>query len=130
MSDETIHQTDYNNAVYQKFSRLVISPGAIAHNIGVIRSITGRTIIAIVKENGYGMGLLNEYQILKDLDIPFYAVTNTREALSLRSFGCTEPVLLMSPVADKILFCPWKLNGRFLSWTMYIRKPALRRMFT
>ena len=100
MSDETIHQTDYNNAVYQKFSRLVISPGAIAHNIGVIRSITGRTIIAVVKENGYGMGLLNEYQILKDLDIPFYAVTNTREALSLRSFGCTEPVLLMSPVAE------------------------------
>lgn len=100
MSDETIHQTDYNNAVYQKFSRLVISPGAIAHNIGVLRSITDRTIIAVVKENGYGMGLWNEYQILKDLDIPFYAVTNAREALALRRFGCERPVLLMSPVAE------------------------------
>lgn len=100
MSDETIHQTNSDNAVYQKFSRLVVSPDAIAHNIGVIRSITNRTIIAVVKENGYGMGLWNEYNILKALDIHFYAVTNTREALSLRRFGCTEPILLMSPVAE------------------------------
>ena len=69
MSDETIHQTNNDNAVYQKFSRLVVSPDAIAHNIGVIRSITNRTIIAVVKENGYGMGLWNEYNILKALDI-------------------------------------------------------------
>ena len=100
MSDETIHQAAYDNAVYQKFSRLVISPGAIAHNIDIIRSITHRTIIAVVKENGYGMGLWNEYQILKDLDIHFYAVTNTREALALRRFGCADPILLMSPVAE------------------------------
>lgn len=100
MSDETIHQTAYDNAVYQKFSRLVISPRAIAHNIDVIRSITHRTIIAVVKENGYGMGLWNEYQILKDLDIHFYAVTNAHEALALRRFGCADPILLMSPVAE------------------------------
>lgn len=56
MSEETIIQIDYDNAVYQKFSRLVISPEAIAHNIRVIRSVTPRTIIAVVKENGYGMG--------------------------------------------------------------------------
>lgn len=100
MSEETIIQIDYDNAVYQKFSRLVISPWAIAHNIRVIRSITPRTIIAVVKENGYGLGGWNEYQILKNLDIHFYAVENTREALALRRFGCTDPILLMSPVAE------------------------------
>lgn len=100
MSDETIHHTDRDNYIYQKFSRLVVSPDAIARNINVIRSITDRTIIAVVKENGYGMGLWNEYQILKNLNIQFYAVTNTQEALSLRRFGCTKPVLLMSPVVE------------------------------
>ena len=100
MSDETIILTDYDNAVYQKFSRLVISPWAIAHNLEVIRSITSRTIIAVVKENGYGMGGWNAYRILKNLDIHFYAVENTREALALRRFGCTDPILLLSPVAE------------------------------
>ncbi len=100
MSDEITRHTDCDNYIYRKFSRLVISPRAIAHNIDVIRSITGRTIIAVVKENGYGMGLWNEYQILKDLDIRFYAVTNAREALALRKFGCDKPILLMSPAAE------------------------------
>ena len=88
------------NAVFQKYSSLIISPENIAHNVRVIRSITDRTIIAVVKENGYGLGLWNEYQILKDLDIHFYAVTNCEEALALRRFGCQEPVLVMSPVLE------------------------------
>ncbi len=88
------------NAVYQKYSTLIISPENIAHNVDVIRSITDRTLIAVVKENGYGMGLWNEYQILKDLDIHFYAVTNCEEALALRRFGCQEKILIMSPVLE------------------------------
>ena len=88
------------NAVYQKYSTLIISPENIAHNVDVIRSITDRTPIAVVKEKGYGMGLWNEYQILKDLDIHFYAVTNCEVALALRRFGCQEKILIMSPVLE------------------------------
>lgn len=89
-----------SNLIYQKESVLKIDPAAIAHNYSVIRSITKGKIIAVVKENGYGMGLYNEYSILKDLHPSLYAVTNAKEALALRSFGCEEDILLMSPVLD------------------------------
>jgi alanine racemase len=89
-----------SNLIYQKESILKIDPAAIAHNLNVIRSITKGKIIAVVKENGYGMGLYNEYSILKDLHPSLYAVTNASEALALRSFGCEEDILLMSPVLD------------------------------
>lgn len=130
MSDETIHQAAHDNAVYQKFSRLVISPGAIAHNIDVIRSITDRTIIAVVKENGYGMGLWNEYQILKDLNIHFYAVTNAREALALRRFGCADPILLMSPVAEYEDCLKLAEQGILFSLEAEWQLPLLEQVYT
>ena len=78
------------NYCYQKSSRLVIDEGAIAHNVEQIRSITKKRIIAVIKENGYGLGLLNEYRILEKQGLDFFAVTSTKEALSLREFGCQK----------------------------------------
>lgn len=92
-----INYKSWENYIYQKHSTLVINPAAIAANVKAIRNITSGELIAVVKENGYGLGLKNEYDILKNLDIHYYGVTNTREALALRSFGCNEPILLMSP---------------------------------
>lgn len=86
------------NLVFQKQTRMVIDPHAITNNVKVIRSmISPARLIAVVKENGYGMGLEREYNILKTCGIDFYAVTNSQEALALRAFGCKEDILLMSP---------------------------------
>lgn len=86
------------NFIYQKESILKIDKSAIAHNIKTIQGITSGQIIAVIKENGYGLGFFTEYQILKELGMNYFAVTNVAEALSLREFGCTDPVLLMSPI--------------------------------
>lgn len=86
-----------NNHVYGKQTVMKIDTAAIAHNIQVLHKITKGTIIAVIKENGYGMGLFDEYTLLKEQGIDFYAVTNSNEAIQLREFGCTEPILLMSP---------------------------------
>lgn len=86
------------NLVFQKHTRMMIDPHAISNNVDVIRSmISPARLIAVIKENGYGMGLEREYEILKSCGIDFYAVTNSDEALALRSFGCREDILLMSP---------------------------------
>lgn len=90
------------NLVFQKQTVMKIDASAIAHNVQVIRDTIGSArLIAVIKENGYGMGLKREYDILKNLNIDFFAVTNANEALALRRFGCTEDILLMSPSLEK-----------------------------
>ena len=86
-----------NNLVFDKQTILKIDTAAIAHNIKVIKKRTDKKIIAVIKENGYGMGLKAEYDLLKSNGLDYFAVTNTAEALALRSFGCKEAVLLMTP---------------------------------
>ena len=90
------------NLIFQKQTVMKIDASAIAHNIEVIRETIGKArLIAVIKENGYGMGLEREYNILKNLNINFFAVTNANEALALRRFGCREDILLMSPSLEK-----------------------------
>lgn len=90
------------NLIFQKQTVMKIDADAIAHNVEVIREKIKRArLIAVVKENGYGMGLEREYDILKKLNIDFFAVTNAEEAFALRRFGCTKDILLMSPSFDK-----------------------------
>lgn len=86
--------------IFAKESVLKIDPQAIAHNFQIIRQKTAKTIIAVIKENGYGLGLNTEYEILRDLGAEFFAVTSAEEALALRRYGATEPILLMSPYND------------------------------
>ncbi len=85
------------NQIFDKQTTLVIDKAAITHNVKVIRKITDKQIIAVIKENGYGMGLKAEYDLLKQNGLNYFAVTNTAEALALRSFGCTETILLLTP---------------------------------
>lgn len=90
------------NLIFQKQTVMKIDASAIAHNVKVIQKTIGKArLIAVVKENGYGMGLQREYDILKNLNIDFFAVTNAEEALALRRFGCTDDILLMSPSLNK-----------------------------
>lgn len=85
------------NQVFDKQTTLVIDRAAIAHNVNVIKSVTDKQIIAVIKENGYGMGLVAEYELLKAQGLDYFAVTNTAEALTLRKFGCTDTILLLTP---------------------------------
>ena len=91
------------NSVYQKESVMKIDLAAIKHNIDIIRTKTSQKIIAVIKENGYGMGLENEYRILKQNGLDYFAVTNANEAFALREMGATEPILLLSPYYDQAI---------------------------
>ena len=73
---------------------------AIINNVKYIKDKTGAKIIAVVKENGYGLGVANLYHILQDQDIFMYAVTAPCEAIALRKEGCTEDILMLTPISD------------------------------
>ena len=76
-----------------------IRPEHVRHNVReVSRLVEGRPILAVIKNNAYGMGLLNMARILEsEAAVTGMAVVKLSEALALRDGGITKPVLLMGP---------------------------------
>ena len=100
MCDEIFCDQINGNSCFDKNATLVIKKEAIVNNVRYINKTTGAKLIAVVKENGYGLGVANLYNIIKDQDIFMYAVTSPCEAVALRQEGCKEDILLMTPISD------------------------------
>jgi alanine racemase len=75
------------------------------HNVKEIsRRIGARPILAVIKNNGYGMGVTNVGQLLENQpEIAGLAVVKLHEAMSLRDAGIRKPILLMGPLDEKNL---------------------------
>ena len=71
----------------------------LRHNVGEIaRRVAPRPILAVVKNNGYGLGVANVARLLEPLSpIAGFAVVKLAEALAIREAGVKKPVLLMGP---------------------------------
>ena len=80
-----------------------VDPAALAFNVGVISRLGGgRPILAVIKNNGYGLGLTTVGRILEELpEIVGLAVVKTEAALALREAGIGKPVLLMALFSDQ-----------------------------
>jgi alanine racemase len=74
-----------------------VDAAAIRHNVAEIaRTCSGRPILAVVKNNGYGLGLTTVGPILDGLDeVSGLAVVKPDQAIALRDAGVRKPVLLM-----------------------------------
>jgi alanine racemase len=77
----------------------------LKHNVGEIaRRAGGRPILAVIKNNGYGLGVTNVGRLLDDDPrITGFAVVKLHEAMSLRDAGIKKPILLMGPFSDSEL---------------------------
>ncbi|HET8923067.1 MAG TPA: alanine racemase [Candidatus Acidoferrum sp.] len=71
----------------------------LRHNVQEIsRRVDARPILAVIKNNGYGMGVTNVAQLLETQPEIFgFAVVKLHEAMSLRDAGIRKPVLLLGP---------------------------------
>jgi alanine racemase len=77
--------------------RAVIDTNALRHNLNVIRARAGRArIIAVVKANAYGHGLVSTALALEGADA--FAVARLEEGLALRAAGLSARILLLEGV--------------------------------
>jgi len=82
---------------------LEIDAAAIRQNVAAVHAMAGRRpIIAVVKNNAYGLGLDLAGPVVDRLDpIHALAVVRAAEARALRRAGVRKPILLMGRVEDE-----------------------------
>lgn len=80
-------------------ARALIRLGALEHNLKVIRAAApGARVMAVIKANAYGHGMVHVAQHLSDVDA--FAVARVTEAGELRRHGITQPIVLLAGVMD------------------------------
>ncbi len=77
----------------------------LRHNVSeVSRRVAARPILAVIKNNGYGMGVTNVARLLEPQPEIFgFAVVKLHEAISLRDAGIRKPILLLGPFDEQNL---------------------------
>lgn len=83
---------------------LVVEKQNLKHNLKIIKGITEKNktkIIAVIKGNGYGLGLVEYAEFLADNGIEIFAVATVEEAIKLRKNGIKQDILMMSSTAVK-----------------------------
>lgn len=77
--------------------RALIDTAALRHNLGTIRAYApGAKVMAVIKANAYGHGLVSTALALADADS--FAVARLEEGLSLRAAGIGAPIVLLEGV--------------------------------
>ena len=87
---------------------LIIEKKYLKNNIKAIKELANKNesekkleIIAVVKGNGYGLGLVEYTNFLIDNGICFFAVASLEEAIILRKSGIKQKILMLSSTAIK-----------------------------
>ena len=77
--------------------RALIDTAALRHNLGTIRAYApGSKVMAVVKANAYGHGLVSTALALADADS--FAVARLEEGIALRAAGVRTPIVLLEGV--------------------------------
>lgn len=81
-------------------NRYLVSLADLAHNVNQVQTrLGGKTLIAIVKGDGYGLGLLPYARHLQALGLSFFGVTEPEDAAALRAEFPEAEILMLRSTA-------------------------------
>lgn len=83
-------------------NRLIINCEDLEWNIRKIRELADRgqaKVIAVVKANGYGLGLIPYVKFLTEKGIDFFATSSVEEAETMRKNGVRGQILVLSSIS-------------------------------
>lgn len=81
-------------------NRYLVSRSAIAHNVEQVRKkLSDKILIAVVKGNGYGLGLVPYAEYLASLGVTHFAVTEPEDAAELRAALPEAEILMLRSTA-------------------------------
>lgn len=89
----------------QRFDPWVeVSADALRRNLATVARLAGsRPVLAVVKNNAYGLGLAEVASVLEPLEgVAGFAVVKAEAALGLRKLGVGKPILLMGVFGDDV----------------------------
>jgi len=80
-----------------------VDAAALAHNVKTVARLAGnRPILAVIKNNAYGLGLATVASVLEPMsEVKGFAVVKAAEAIALRDAGVRKPILLLSLFSDQ-----------------------------
>jgi alanine racemase len=80
-----------------KFPRATIDTSALRHNLAAVRGYAPTSrVMAIIKANGYGHGLIATARALEDADA--FGVARLEEGAALRAANVSKPIVLLEGV--------------------------------
>ena len=74
--------------------------GAIHQNVSLLKQITGVTVMAVVKANAYGHGIVETARAALGGGAEWFGVARIEEALALRQAGIQAPILVTGYTAE------------------------------
>ena len=79
---------------------VLIEARQIADNLKILKERIRVPIMAVVKNNGYGLGLKEYALFLQRQGVSKFGVKDAREAMELRAAGISAEIYLLAPVLD------------------------------
>ncbi len=91
-----------------------IDRAALRHNARVARERAGegKELLAVVKANAYGHGMIEIAHALR-AEADLFGVANLHEAVELQESGVTEPILILGPALPEECAA---INARAKTW--------------
>ena len=83
--------------------KLIIQKNKLIDNINKIKAHAQKSntkVIAMIKGNGYGLGICEFAGLLADNGINTFSVSLLQEAIALRNAGISSDIMLLSPICD------------------------------
>lgn len=88
-------------AMAEPTTRVLVDPAALAHNARQVlgRIEGGARLMAVVKSNAYGLGLVPAADVLLRAGASWLGVSSVAEGVALREAGIAAPTLVFMPAA-------------------------------